>query len=217
MSLPARLCIIVAILVAPCTLRPAGAKPPSVGPPVSEYEIKAAALYNVIAFTKWPADAFSGPHAPLTIGVLGHGPIAALIDEVVAGATWEARKVVVAHYDSVDQIGPCQLLFVARSERNRWDDVRARFGNRPVLAVSDTDNFAVDGGNIQFEIVHDKLRILVNLASTRASGIELSSNLLRLATIVGPQSGPMPSPPSSRSVAPLSDLSLCLAVVFAGK
>lgn len=180
---------------------------------LDEYQIKAAAFYNVIAFTNWPRDAFPETESPLVIGIVGHGPVADWIGRLVAGETWHGRRIVVDHFPSLDAIKPCHVLYLAESERTHWNDIRARCENRPTLAVSDVDNFAAKGGNVQLAIQQNKLRIFVNLATTRATGIQLSSNLLHLATIVGPTPAPESSPHSGLRFSPLADLQFCLASI----
>ncbi len=170
----------------------------SATPILSEPEIKAAAFYNVVTFTNWPAEAFASPDAALVIGIVGVGPVATIIERITRGEQWRGRKILVEKYPSADEIKPCHVLFVARSERQNWTAIRQRFVNQPMLAISDADNFAAQGGNVQLAIEHNKLRILVNLAATRASKLQLSSNLLHLSTIIGPMPD-LPNDPRSGS------------------
>ncbi len=179
---------------------------------LNEYEIKAAAFYNVITFTNWPREAFLSPRAPLVVGILGSGPVAALIERVVAGESWRGRRIVIEHYSSLRTMKPCHVLYVAESERDRWANIRAQCEKRPVLAVSDGENFAASGGNVQLAIEQNKLRIFVNLAATRACGIELSSNLLHLSTIVGPTPDPIGTPRSGLQWVPLATVEFCVAM-----
>jgi hypothetical protein len=177
---------------------------------LNEYETKAAAFYNVLAFTNWPSEAFASPDAPLVIAVAGHGPIAALLDKIVAGETWRNRRIVVDHYESARQVKLCHVLFIAESEQGNWVKIRALYANRPILTVSDAADFATLGGNVQLAIEQNRLRILVNLSTTSANGLQLSSNLLRLATIIGPI--PNPSQSGTRLL-PLDGTAVCLAVL----
>lgn len=190
-----------------------GLRADSATPRLDEYQIKAAAFFNVIAFTNWPRDAFHDADSPLVIGIVGHGPVADWIERLVAGENWRGRRIVVDHFASLNAIKSCQALYVAQSAREHWSAIRAQCENRPTLAVSDVDDFAAKGGNVQLAIQQNKLRIFVNLATTRATGIQLSSNLLHLATIVGPTPAPDPSPPSGLRFSPLTGIQFCLALI----
>lgn len=186
--------------------------PPKIGHAASpaalnENEIKAAAFYNVLAFTSWPSEAFAGPDAPLVVAVIGHGPIADLLDQVVSGETWRNRKIVVVKYATAEKIAPSHVLYIARSEHANWPKIRASCANRPILTVSDAVDFAATGGNVQLAIQQSRLRIFVNLAATQANGLQLSSNLLHLATIIGP------IPQSNFRFFPFAGPSLCLATL----
>jgi hypothetical protein len=152
----------------------------------TENQVKAAAVYNVIAFTDWPTEAFPSSDAPLVLGILGEGPIATLLDQFIRGEKWRGHPIVIERYASIREMQNCHVLFVARSQAANWSTIREGCGDRPILAVSDGDGFAAHGGHVQLVIADNKLRILVNLAATRAGRLQLSSGLLHLATIIGP-------------------------------
>ena len=189
------------------------AAPPSPAVRVTEPEIKGAAFLNIIAFTHWPADSFATSDAPLVIGILGQGPVAAVIERLVQGETWQSRQIVVRRFESVADVKSCHVVFVARSEHSHWSEIRAQLANQPTLAVSDSDNFAQDGGNVQLVMERNKLHIVVNLARTRASGLQLSSNLLRLSTIVGPAGEPSAPPHSALPRSLFDGFALALALL----
>ena len=180
---------------------------------LTEPEVKAAAVYNLIEFTNWPSEAFASPDAPLVIAIVGNGPVVSFIDRLVSGESWHSRKIVVQHYAAARDIPACHVLFLTRSARDGWADIRAHFANRPVLAVSDSDNFAAQGGSVQLAIDRNRLKLFVNLAATRSCNLQLSSNLLRLATIVGPMPDPISSPHSGLPIAPKAGARFTLAMI----
>lgn len=150
-----------------------------------EHEIKAAALYNIIAFTDWPSTAFETPESPLVIGVLGRGPIVTLLSGMVENETWHGRKVVLQYFSNAADLKSCHVAFIAGSERGRWPSMRNLFQGRPILTVADEEGFAQQGSVVQFAIERNKLRLVVNLRSARANGITISSKVLRLAEVIG--------------------------------
>jgi hypothetical protein len=152
--------------------------------PTREHEIKAAALYNIVGFVDWPATSFPNPDAPLVVGVLGRGPIATLLGDFVTNETWHGRRVVLRQLDSSAEAKTCHVVFIARSERARWRSLSAEFARLPVLTVSDGEDFARQGGIIQFAIERNKLRLIVNLGIAKASGLTVSSKVLRLAEVI---------------------------------
>ncbi len=102
-----------------------------------------------------------------------------------ANEIFHGRPIVIQHYASVDLIQDCQLLFVARSEQRHWPKIQQAIARRPILTVSDAENFATRGGSVQFSVGRNKLRIVVNLQVIHRAGIVVSSKLLRLAEVVG--------------------------------
>ena len=64
-------------------------------PAPSEYQVKAVFLYNFSRFVEWPASAFAGPDAPFVVGVFGHDPFGADLDEIVRGETAAGRPLIV--------------------------------------------------------------------------------------------------------------------------
>jgi len=155
-----------------------------------EYEIKAAALYNIVPFVDWPSAAFPAVETPFVIGVLGQDSFAQLMEQLVANETVHGRKLIVRRYATASAVKDCQLLFIARSEQRHWPKLQKVLAHQPVLTVSDADNFAARGGSIQFSVAHNKLLLIVNLGATRQAGLTVSSKLLRLAEVVGEETHP---------------------------
>lgn len=153
-------------------------------PPTREYQIKAAAIYNIIAFTEWPASSFSSPESPLVIGILGEGPIAALLNEFGANETWQGRKVVLRRLSTPAEAQACHVLFVARSETPRWRTLSSQLAGRPILTIADAEDFARQGGVVQFAVDRNKIRLIVNLGVARSVGLTISSKVLRLANVI---------------------------------
>ncbi len=63
-------------------------------------------------------------------------------------------------------------------------DVLAALDKTSVLTVSDMPQFARRGGMVQFLLDGNRVRFEVNLVATQRAGLNLSSDLLKLATAV---------------------------------
>ena len=164
-----------------CLVSPA---PAASAPSLREHQIKAAALYNVIAFTGWPATSFGAPDAPLVLGMFGEGPIASLLGDFVENESHHGRRIILKPVATLAEARSCHVLFVARSEHDRWRSISSQFARLPILTVSDAENFARQGGVVQFGIERNKLRLTVNLGVARGSGLTVSSKVLRLAEVL---------------------------------
>jgi hypothetical protein len=149
-----------------------------------EYHIKAAFLFNFAKFVEWPAQAFKSPSDPIVIGVLGKNPFGDALAEAVAGKTLGGRAFQVHEVTDAQQAAGCQIVFVSSSERKRLGPLFARIGNAPVLTVGETDNFASEGGIINFKIDAGNVRLQINVEAARKQQLRISAKLLSLAEVV---------------------------------
>jgi hypothetical protein len=168
-------CLLLFLLTMPS--RPACAQ-------AREYQIKAAFLFNFTQFVEWPAAAFSGPGAPLCIGVLGDDPFGAALEDTVRGESIQNHKLSIRRGQRVEDLTDCQMVFVSKSENDRVPRILAKIDSRPVVTVSELTGFAQQGGTINFYREQNKVRFEINLASARQSGLKISSQLLGLGRIV---------------------------------
>lgn len=148
---------------------------------VSEYDLKAAFLFNFIKFVEWPPAAFPDERAPVTICVFGDNPFGRSLDGVVQGERVGERSLVVQRPDGLDDLGACHVLFVSRSEKGRLREVTAQVDGRPVLTVADTDGFLRSGGIINFVLEEGRVRFLINQEAAERNQLRISSRLLRLS------------------------------------
>lgn len=150
-----------------------------------EYPLKALYIYNFATYVDWPQAALADPKAPFIIGVLGDSPIDETLNQIAASKQIAGRKIVVERFVSINDIKPCQILFVPRSvsvaqQRQVIDLLK----NRPVLLVGESDGFASIGGDINFFIQSNRIRFEINLTAMRQKELKASSKLLAMAKIV---------------------------------
>lgn len=150
----------------------------------TEYQIKAAFLFNFTQFIEWPTNAFVNTDAPLVIGILGDDPFGAVLDQTIEGETVHDRKVVIKRSRRVEDLRSCHLLFISRSEKGRLAQTLAALKGAPVVTVSDLEQFARQGGTIGFMPLENKLRFEINLDATESAGVKISSKLITLAVTV---------------------------------
>lgn len=153
--------------------------------PVSkEYRIKAAFLYNFTKFIEWPAKSFSGATDPIVIGVLGPAALGAELERIVQGRRVNGRAIVVKQVDAVAEVRSTHLLFVSAPEDARFAEVASAIEGSPVLTVGESSLFARAGGAISFVLEDDKVRFEINIASAERTGLHISAQLQKLATVV---------------------------------
>lgn len=159
--------------------------------PPTEYQLKAAFLFNFAKFVEWPASDFSSPHSEFSICILGADPFGRAIDDILRGQTIEGRAVTVVRVRQLADVRNCQIAFISPTEKSRLQDILQSVRGRNVLLVGESPGFAAAGGAIQFRMQNDRVRFSINLEAAERAGLRISSKLLSLATIIhgAPDSG----------------------------
>lgn len=158
----------------------AGSQEQPAAPEATEYEVKAAFLFQVTRYTEWPRSAFLDAEAPIVIGIFGHDPFGELLDGMVAGHTSQGRPLVVRRISELEDADDCHVLFISR-DQPRPTRILDALAGKPVLTVGETDRFLRQGGLIYLGIAEEHLFFEVNLEAARKVGLRLSSRLLSLA------------------------------------
>jgi hypothetical protein len=150
----------------------------------TEYELKAAYLYNFGKFVRWPSTVAVAPGEPFLICVLGQDPFGSTLDSTVQGESIDGKRLAVRQVSNLTDAGKCRVLFISTSEERHLDTILSELSKRPVLVVSDIPDFVNRGGAIGFVKQGEKIRFQVNLVATEKAGLILSSDLLKVAVSV---------------------------------
>jgi hypothetical protein len=147
----------------------------------TEYQVKAAFLYNFAKFVEWPDDAFAKSGGTFIIGVVGDDPFGSDLDDVVSGKSIDGHRIEIRRFHNAGDLRTSHILFICRSERSQIGPILRRVGNAPTLTVADTDGFLGRGGMINFLIEDSKVRFEINPSPAHRAGLKISSKLLQLA------------------------------------
>jgi hypothetical protein len=151
-----------------------------------EYEVKAAFLYNFARYVEWPPDRLPAAGEAFVVTVLGEDPFGDTLDAIVRDRTVHDRRLTVRRVARVEDVGDSQILFISRSEAEELPRILQRLETAPILTVGETAQFAERGGMIRFRREGERIGFDINLASSERAGLRISSQLLKLARIVGP-------------------------------
>lgn len=150
----------------------------------TEYQVKAAFLYNFAKFVEWPPGTFHDAAEPFTVGVLGQDPFGAELELIFKTNTVGGRRVVVKRAGGLEQLRHCQIVFVSASEKRRLPLIFKSFDHAGVLTIGDAEGFAGQGGVIGFRMDHSRVRFQVNVDAAARAGLLVSSRLLNIASVV---------------------------------
>lgn len=143
-----------------------------------ETRVKAAFIYNFARFVEWPPRSNPGP---VRIGVLGHGDLAVLLEEVVRGKSVGGRAITVTPVGTVNEADGYEILLIERSESKHVPEIVQALAGKPVLTVSDDENGSRGGVMIAFQLVDESVRFQINQEAAERAGLKVSSQLLKVA------------------------------------
>ncbi len=145
--------------------------------------LKAAFIYNFAKFTRWPQDTWGGPDGEMILCTAGEDGLVGELGRL-GGKTVKGRKVRVLSLEGVGGPGDCHVLYVARSEQERYVDIVGSVGNDPVLTVSEIPQFGRSGGIIELYHEKDRIRFIINQGAAHRGNLKFSSRLLSLAIVI---------------------------------
>ena len=158
-------------------------------PTADEYEIKAEMLANVFKLVDWPSAKAGDTSTPYVIGITGSDDMSAALTRLIArmpgSRTASGHPITIRKIPGVEGIEQCHAIFVGGSDHKRLEAVIQAARSQPILTIGESDKFAAFGGMVGLIEVDGHIQVEVNLNAAQASGLSISSRLLRIATIRG--------------------------------
>lgn len=145
--------------------------------------VKAAFVFNFIKFVEWPAESFDDPDAPIYVCVWGTKSTSALL-ATLHDKTAKSRAIHVLYTRDAGKLARCHVLYVSKSSAGAYRSIIRGISGRSILSISDISEFAENGGLIGLYRSDNQMRFAINLKATQASGLRMSSTLLKFGKIV---------------------------------
>ncbi len=153
-------------------------------PAPTEWDVKAAYLYNFTRFVEWPDRSTTPADTPFVIGILGRDPFGRVLDDTLSGKTVDGRPIVVRRLERAEEAASVQILFLGQASGRETERALRAVRGRPVLTVGDGDGPARRGVVLTFRIRESRVRFDVDLHAADEAGLKISSQLLKLALAV---------------------------------
>jgi hypothetical protein len=151
----------------------------------SEYDVKAAFLFNFAKFVEWPAWTFERSGGAMVFSVVGDDPFGPALDRIARNEKVQGRPIIVKRVRRVEDLGPCHIVFI----RGRGDAAVSSLihqASAPYrLVVGEDPEFAERGGGIGFYFEQRRIKFTVNVGATERAGLKVSSKLLKIARVIG--------------------------------
>jgi hypothetical protein len=150
-------------------------------PTLSEYQVKAAFLYNFAKFVEWPPGSFSDASSPLRICVLGQDPFGQELRGITNEKIVNGHKLEVVQLVDLQLASTCHILFIAVSEKAQLKRILESLRGAFALTVGDSKGFAELGGIINFVLEDNRVQFEVNRAQDQLQAAECSESCNRVS------------------------------------
>ncbi len=155
----------------------------------SEYKVKAALLYKLTHFVEWPESSPATTTREFGICVLGENVFGDIL-EPLRGRRLKGLSIKVDYYLQSNEVSQtCNLLFISQSKRAFLKDILNSVAGAAVLTISDINDFASQGGMIEFRQEKDSIGFSINLEQARRTGLTIAAPLLQMANVIGHSGG----------------------------
>jgi hypothetical protein len=151
----------------------------------TDFQVKAAYLFNFLKFVEWPENPGADPHAKWVIGFMGQTPIGEELAHMAAGKNVLGRDLEIKTLQASDNLRACNIVFISDSEKKRLPAILNALRGSTVLTVADMDDFIGAGGMVQFVVEDARVRLSIDLGAATRAHLKISSKLLLLAHVVG--------------------------------
>jgi hypothetical protein len=146
----------------------------------SEYDLKAAFLYQFLAYVSWP-EGKASDEGKVLIGVVGAPELADNLATLANNQPDSARAIEVRTLAPDADPGALHVVFVAADLNDEAEGLLRAATANAVLTITE-DLPRPENSIINFEIIDDKVRFDIALGLARQSGLEISARLLQVAS-----------------------------------
>lgn len=145
------------------------------------YAIHANIIYHFTKYIDWPVDKKSGE---FVIGIVGDSPLFDELKSFMVNKTVNGQRIVVRKMPASSKAFNCHILFISDEESNNVKKIAGVTAGSPTLLVSESEGMASKGACINFNVVHEHLKLEINKGSIEQRGLSIASELLSLGKIV---------------------------------
>lgn len=146
--------------------------------------LKTAFIYKFTLFTHWPEHALNEKGAPIQLCVAGEDDLVDALGQL-RGKPIKGHPISIQALKETQVPKNCHILYIATSERKNFPNLVKAASGLPVLTISELPRFANAGGIFELYRENGHIRFIINLGAARKAGLEISPNLLNLATVIG--------------------------------
>ena len=150
----------------------------------SEYEIKAAYIFNFAKFIDWPANS-NHIKDTIVLGVYKNDPFGIVLEKTMLGRKVNGKEWKIVRVSRTSDLIKCNIAFFSNLSKSEIINVLEKLKNYPVLTIGDEiPGFCESGGMINFTPQFSQHQFEINNDEASHHQIVISPKLLLLAKII---------------------------------
>lgn len=145
-----------------------------------ERDVKVAIIFKLLRFVEWPEEHLQHDD-PLKLCVWPDEPYTETFKEI-EGSRVADHALFIEQLDT-GKTAPCHVLFSSGEKRRSAAQWQSISDGKPILTISDVDNFAAHGGMIHLMKRDQRVVFSVNVEAMENAALRMSALVLNLAEI----------------------------------
>ncbi len=155
----------------------------AIAAPMQEYTLKAALALNLARFTEWPASTLKPGQTQVTLCVFANHAAQQAFIKLNQKKIGE-RTLNVDVLMRLGDVSHCHLLFISNLSKNKTIQLLSGLQQQAILTIGEENYFTEYGGIVDLQMQQGKMGIRINVNAAKRAGLNISSRVLKLATIV---------------------------------
>ncbi|MDP2877054.1 MAG: YfiR family protein [Holophaga sp.] len=149
--------------------------------PMPEYQIKSQLIRKLLDYLDWPV---SEPGRPLIVGVLEPSNLDDHLSRDLDRLVIKGRPIKLRFFRNISQITQCDAVFIPDVSELDLEKILTILNGKPIVSIADTPGYTSRGVTVNLVVVNRKVGLEVNVTTLKSSGVTLSPQVLKNATIV---------------------------------
>jgi hypothetical protein len=145
--------------------------------------LKAAYIYNIAKFTRWPESVWLTKESPFKLCLYGNDDTTSQL-KLLADRNMHSHNITVIPVTTEITINDCQLLYISPNESRRYRYLFSLLKKQTTLTIGNDANFLRLGGVVNLIELKQRLHFEVNMEQLAYSKLTLSSKLLKLGKLI---------------------------------
>jgi hypothetical protein len=149
----------------------------------SEYEVKAAYIFNFAKFLEWPTSKLNND--TIILAIYKDDPFGVVIEKTMVGRKANNKVWKIVRTNKLKDLDNCQIAFFSDIQKYELVKILDHLNSKPILTIGDEIiDFCELGGTINFTPQFSEYQFEINNEIAKAHRIVISHKLLLLAKIV---------------------------------